>query len=120
MCTLLEKLCVAMQLWRKGEDQIDGLTPKHLWKHMSKKPPGPKQPDAKRAPPPRIKCAAIVEVARLVKRHGPHMRQLLKVRERKSRRAAVTAALSLSPKWKVSASCCSSKSFSASVPWQRR
>ena len=68
-----------MQLWRKGEDQIDGLTPKHLWKHMSKKPPGPKQPDAKRAPPPRIKCAAIVEVARLVKRHGPHMRQLLKL-----------------------------------------
>ena len=74
----LESICLAIRSF-DGVGQHDNLQPHHLREHIKAKPPGPKLAGAKRAPPVRWKSPAILQVARLVKRDGAQLRQLLRL-----------------------------------------
>ena len=74
----LERIRAAIKAWRKAGER-GALQVHHLREWLTKTPPGPTPPGSKSKPPPRWRSAGVLDVAALVKKHGPELRKLLRL-----------------------------------------
>ena len=74
----LEPIRLAMKAWRRAGARGD-LELHHLQNYIRQEPPGPKPLGSKSKGPPRWRSAGVLDVATLVKKHGPELRKLLRL-----------------------------------------
>ena len=67
-----------MKAWR-GAGARGDLELHHLQNYIRQEPPGPKPLGSKSKGPPRWRSAGVLDVATLVKKHGPELRKLLRL-----------------------------------------
>ena len=74
----LEPIRTAMKAWRRAGERGD-LQLHHLQNYIRKDPPGPMPPGRKSKAPARWRSAGVLDVAALIKKHGPELRKLLRL-----------------------------------------